>query len=136
MSRIGWNLLSPRQTFTRLPGQTLANYYCYGYPLCREEDRPYHQYGPIAYTDDQWDRLCAWLSGDPTFRRKIERHKKALKEQIGGRRDDSPRREQLLVGSSSLLQQPASPAASSTLVAAVRQTSVTVAAGKYNVSLS
>ena len=49
MSRIGWNLLSPRHTFTRFPSQTLANYYYYGYPLCREEDRPYHQYGHIAY---------------------------------------------------------------------------------------
>ena len=77
---------------TRLPSQTLANYYYYGYPLCREEDRPYHQYGYITYTDDQWDRLCAWLSGDPTFRRKIERRKKELKEKMGGRRDDSDNR--------------------------------------------
>ena len=92
MSRVGWNLLSPRQTFTRLPNQVLANYYYYGYPLCREEDRPYHQYGNLTYTEDEWDRLCAWLTGDPTFRRKLERQKKALKERVGGRRDDSDNR--------------------------------------------
>ena len=54
MSRIGWNLLSPRHGITRLPSQTLANYYYYGYPLCREEDRPYHQYGHIVYTEDHF----------------------------------------------------------------------------------
>ena len=46
----------------------------------------------LYYTDDQWDRLCAWLTGDPTFRRKLERHKKELKERMGGRRDDSDNR--------------------------------------------
>ena len=76
---------------SRLPNQTLAKYYYYGYPLCREEDRPYHQYGNLTFSDDQWDRLCAWLSGDPTFR-KIERRKKELKERMGGRRDDSDNR--------------------------------------------
>ena len=83
MSRIGWNLLSPRHTLTRLPSQTLAKYCSHGYPYCREEDRPYHQYGHFAYTSDQWDRLCASLSGDPTFRRKLERRKKALKSKLG-----------------------------------------------------
>ena len=39
-----------------------------------------------------WDRLCAWLSGDPTFRRKLERRKQALKDQIGVSRDDSDNR--------------------------------------------
>ena len=57
-----------------------------------EEDRPYHQYGHIAYTEDQWNRLCEWLSGDPTFRRKLERHKQALKDQLGVSRDDSDNR--------------------------------------------
>ena len=50
MSRIGWSLLSPRQALTRLPSRTLSNYCYYGYPSCREEDRPYHQYGKITYT--------------------------------------------------------------------------------------
>ena len=83
MSRIGWNLLSPRHTLTKLPGGILKIYYYNGYPHCKEDDRPYHQYGHIAYTEDQWNRLCEWLSGDPTFRRKLERHKQALKEQWG-----------------------------------------------------
>ena len=44
--------------------------------------------GNITCTDDQWDRLCAWLTGDPTFRSKIDRHKKELKEKTGCKRDD------------------------------------------------
>ena len=88
MYRMGWSLLSPRQALTRLPSRTLSNHYYYGYPSCREEDRPYHQYGNVTCTDDQWDRLCAWLTGDPTFRSKIEHHKKELKEKIVGKRDD------------------------------------------------
>ena len=92
MSRVGWNLLSPRHALTRLNEDILTNYYYNGYPLCREEDRPYHQYGRIVYTEDQWERLCTWLSGDPTFRRKLERHKQALKDQLGVSRDDSDNR--------------------------------------------
>ena len=88
MSRVGWNLLSPRHALTKLPGDILKNYYYNGHPHCREDDRPYHQYGHIAYTEDQWNRLCEWLSGDPTFRRKLERHKQALKDQLGASRDD------------------------------------------------
>ena len=76
--------LSSTGTYSR----TLSNHYYYGYPSCREEDRPYHQYGNVTCTDDQWDRLCAWLTGDPTFRSKIERHKKELNEKIVGKRDD------------------------------------------------
>ena len=92
MSRIGWNLLSPRHALTRLPGDILSNYYYNGYPLGREEDRPYHQYGRVAFTENQWDRLCAWLTGDPMFRRKLERRKQALKDQMGNSRDDSDNR--------------------------------------------
>ena len=88
MSRVGWNLLSPRHTLTKLPGDILKIYYYNGYPHCKEDDRPYHQYGHIAYTEDQWNRLCEWLSGDPTFRRKLERHKQALRVS----RDDSDAR--------------------------------------------
>ena len=92
MSRIGWNLLSPRHALTKLPGDILKIFYYNGYPQCKEDDRPYHQYGHIAYTEDQWNRLCEWLSGDPTFRRKLERHKQALKDQLGVSRDDSDAR--------------------------------------------
>ena len=92
MSRAAWNLLSPRRTLTRLPSRTLYNYFYYGYPFLHEDDRPYHQYGNTYHTDDQWEWLCAWLSGDPTFRRKIERHKKELKDKIRGTSDDAGNR--------------------------------------------
>ena len=51
MARVGWNLLSPRYGLTRLPGELLKRYYSQGYPQLQEEDRPYHQYGPIVYTE-------------------------------------------------------------------------------------
>ena len=34
MSRVGWNLLSPRHALTKLPGDILKNYYYNGYPHC------------------------------------------------------------------------------------------------------
>ena len=89
MYRMGWSLLSPRKELTRLNHQILTRHDHYGYPPCREADRPYQQYGNVTCTDDQWDRLCAWLTGDPTFRSKIERRKKELKEKIVGKRDDT-----------------------------------------------
>ena len=70
MARVGWNLLSPRYGLTRLPGELLKRYYSQGYPQLQEEDRPYHQYGPIVYTD-------------------LERHKQELRRQQGAGRDDS-----------------------------------------------
>ena len=89
MSRVGWNLLSPRYGLTRLSKDLLRLYYSHGYPQVQEDDRPYHQYGPIVYREDRWDQLCGWLSGDPTFRRTLERHKQALRDQQGVSRDDS-----------------------------------------------
>ena len=84
MSRRGWNLLSPRFTLTRLPSDMLSNYYYNGYPLCQEmDDRPYHQYNQFTYAENQWDRLCEWLTGEPTFRRTLERRKQALQDQMG-----------------------------------------------------
>ena len=113
MDRMGWNLLSPRKELTRLNNQILYNHYHYGYPPCREVDRPYQQYGNVTCTDDQWDRLCAWLTGDPTFRSKIERRKKELKEKMAGKRDDIDNRTKarriappLGVGSSSSTARP------------------------------
>ena len=82
MSPCRVNLLSPRYGLTRLPEDLLRLYYFRGY-------RPYHQYGPIVYTEDRWDQLCRYLSGDPTFRRKLERHKQVLRDQQGVSRDDS-----------------------------------------------
>ena len=84
---MGWSLLSPRHDLTRLNSKTLHNHYRYGYPPCREDDRPYQKYGNVTYTDEQWKELCRWLTGDPTFLGKVERHKKELKEKIVGKRD-------------------------------------------------
>ena len=91
MARVGWNLLSPRYGLTRLPGELLRRYYSQGYPQVQEDDRPYHQYGPIVCTEDRWDELLEWLSesGDPTLRKKLERHKQELRDQQGVSRDDS-----------------------------------------------
>ena len=86
--RMGWSLLSPRKELTRLNSGALYNHYHYGYPHCQEDDRPYQKYGNVTCTDAQWDRLCAWLTGDSTFRGKIERRKKELKDKIVGKRDD------------------------------------------------
>ena len=80
MYRMGWSLLSPRKT--RLNYQILKRTTTTAIP-------PDQQYGNVTCTDDQWDRLCVWLTGDPTFRSKIERRKKELKEKVGGKRDDS-----------------------------------------------
>ena len=89
MARVGWNLLSPRYGLTRLPEELLKRYYSQAYPQLQEEDRPYHQYGPIVYTEDRWDELLRRLSGDPTLRKKLERHKQELRKQQGAGRDDS-----------------------------------------------
>ena len=84
MSRTGWNLLSPRYTLTKIPSTLLSNYYCHGYPLSpKMEDRPYNQYGQCLYTEDRWDQLCAWLTGNPTFRRQLAGYKQALRLQSG-----------------------------------------------------
>ena len=89
MSRPSWNLLTLRQTFTRLPSNVLARYYCCGYPEVSEGDRPYHHYSTYFCNDDCWNWLINWLSGDPTLRTKIERYKQALLGRAGGRREEA-----------------------------------------------
>ena len=90
MSRTGWNLLSPRYTLTKIPSTILSNYYCNGYPLSpKMEDRPYNQYGQYLYTEDRWDQLCAWLTGNPAFRKQLAGHKQALRDQMGYSQEDS-----------------------------------------------
>ena len=42
----------------------------------------------MTCTDEQWEQLCIWLTGDPTFRGKVERHWRELKDKIVGKRDD------------------------------------------------
>ena len=68
MSRIGWNLISARFSLTEVPSPVLSVYYCKGYPLTpKMADCPCNQYGTIHYSEDKWDQLCGWLTGNPTF---------------------------------------------------------------------
>ena len=80
--------LSPIWT-DQAPGELLKRYYSQGYPQLQEEDRPYHQYGPIVYSEDRWDELLTWLSGDPMLRKNLARYKQELRRQQGAGRDDS-----------------------------------------------
>ena len=84
MSRIGWNLISTRFSLTKVPSPVLSVYYCKGYPLTpKMADRPYNQYGTIHYSEDKWDQLCGWLTGNPTFRLQLASHKQALRDHMG-----------------------------------------------------
>ena len=84
MSRIGWNLISTRFSLTKVPSPVLSVYYCKGYPLTpKMADRPYNQYGTIRYSEDKWDQLCGWLTGNPTFRLQLASHKQALRDHMG-----------------------------------------------------
>ena len=42
----------------------------------------------MTRTNEQWEELGYWLTGDPTFLGKVERRKKELKDKIAGKRDD------------------------------------------------
>ena len=84
MSRTGWNLLSPRYMLTKVPGVVLSDYYCHGYPFTpKMADRPYNQYGPHLYSEDRWDQLCMWLTGNSQFRIQLAGHKQALRDHMG-----------------------------------------------------
>ena len=81
MSRTGWHLLSPRFMLTKVPGGVLSDYYSHGYPFApRMADRPYSSY---LYTEERWDQLCAWLTGNPNFRLQLADHKQALRDHMG-----------------------------------------------------
>ena len=84
MSRTGWNLISTRFSLTKVPCSVLSEYYRKGYPFTpKMADRPYNQYGTIHYSEDKWDQLCGWLTGNPTFRLQLASHKQALRDHIG-----------------------------------------------------
>ena len=73
MSRTGWNLISTRFSLTKVPGAVLSDYYPKGYPFTpKMADRPYNQYGTIHHSEEKWDQLCGWLTGNPTFRLQLE----------------------------------------------------------------
>ena len=68
MSCTGWNLLSTRFSLTKVPGSVLSDYCRKGYPFTpKMADRPYNQYGTIHHSEEKWDQLCEWLTGNPTF---------------------------------------------------------------------
>ena len=102
MSRTGWNLLSTRYMLTKVPSAVLSDYYRKGYPFTpKMADRPYNQYGTLHYSEERWDQLCAWLTGNPKFRLQLASHKQALRDHMGysqeaadpsgkARRADSP----------------------------------------------
>ena len=84
MSRTGWNLISTRFSLTKVPCSVLSEYYRKGYPFTpKMADRPYNQYGTIHYSEDKWDQLCGWLTGNPTFRLQLASHKQALRDHMG-----------------------------------------------------
>ena len=87
--RMGWNLLSTRKELTKLNREALYHHFHHGYPHCHEDDRPYQKYGNHACKEEEWDKLCYWLTGDPTFRSKVERRRRELREKITGARDES-----------------------------------------------
>ena len=89
MYRMGWSLLSPRKELIRLNREALYHRFYYGYPHCHEDDRPYQKKGNQWCTEKQWEELCYWFTGDPTFLAKVARRRKELKEKITGTRDDS-----------------------------------------------
>ena len=84
MSRTGWNLISTRFSLTKVPSAVLSEYYRKGYPFTpKMADRPYNQYGTIHYSEEKWDQLCGWLTGNPTFRLQLVSHKQALRDHMG-----------------------------------------------------
>ena len=124
MSRTGWNLISTRFSLTKVSGSVLSEYYRKGYPFTpKMADRPYNQYGTIHYSEDRWDQLCGWLTGNPTFRLQLASHKQALRDHMGysqettdpsnkARRTDPPMEaEKFLNCSRVFLAQQASPTA-------------------------
>ena len=46
-------------------------------------DRPYNQYGPHLCSEDRWDQLCTWLTGNSNFRLQLAGHKQALRDHMG-----------------------------------------------------
>ena len=84
MARTGWHLLSPRLMLTKVPEGVLSDYYHNGYPLTpKMADRPYNQYGAHLCSKERWDQLCAWLTGNPSFRLQLADHKQALRDHMG-----------------------------------------------------
>ena len=84
MSRTGWNLISTRFSLTKVPSAVLSDYHRKGCPFTpKMADRPYNQYETIHCSEENWDQLCGWLTGNPTFRLQLASHKQALRDHMG-----------------------------------------------------
>ena len=73
-------LLSSRQELTRLREAELLRYFHLGYPDCREEDRPYQLSSQHVCSEKEWQSMSYWLTGDPTFLKKLEIHCQELRD--------------------------------------------------------
>ena len=78
MSRMGWFLLLPKQELTLLSQQQLRIHYHNGYPDCQQDERPYQISCQYKSSDADWEAMSLWLTGDPTFLRKLESHRREL----------------------------------------------------------
>ena len=84
MSRTGWNLISSRFSLIKVSGSVLSDYHRKGHPFTpKMADRPYNQYGTIHCSEEKWDQLCGWLTGNATFRLQLPSHKQALRDHMG-----------------------------------------------------
>ena len=61
MHRMGWNLLSSRTN---------------------------QKNGNHVRDEEEWQEISYWLTGDPTFLKKVERHRRELRDEIMGARDE------------------------------------------------
>ena len=104
--------LGQSMSFPRLNNQILYNHYHYGYPPCREANRPYQQYGNLTCTDDQWDRLVSEQNRAPQERTKGKdcgQKRRYRQPNQSPAHCPSPRRGQFICYCASLPSQPAPP---------------------------
>ena len=92
MNRMGWFLFSSKQELTRLSEAELLRCFHRGYPDCREEDRPYQLSSQHVCSDKEWQAMSHWLTGDPTFLKKLEIHRQELQDKTEGTKADGTAR--------------------------------------------
>ena len=54
------------QNGVECPLVTKYHHFHYGYPQCHEDDQPYQKYGNHVCNEEEWEKICYWLTGDPT----------------------------------------------------------------------
>ena len=80
------------QNGVECPLVTKYHHFHYGYPQCHEDDQPYQKYGNHVCNEEEWEKICYWLTGDPTCLKKVERHRRELRDKIMGTRDEGTSR--------------------------------------------